>query len=270
MTHVFTTTGAAGRSRRRLAVSTLCLLLSAIAGTAAQQATGTAKPASGTAQPSGTKPATGTGQPSTGTAQPAPATVKPVPGLTQTPAGTAKPSTGTTSTARPAIPVGVATPADYVIGPNDVLSVVFWRDKDITSDVVVRPDGRISLPLINEAQASGLTPEQLRVQLTAAASKFMEDPTVTIVVKAINSRKVFITGQVAKPGEYPLSAPTTVLQLIALAGGLHEFADSKNIRIVRAETGRTVAYRFNYRDVLKGKNLRQNLELKPGDTIVVP
>ena len=181
----------------------------------------------------------------------------------------AKPANGA-APAAVTVPAGVPTPADYVIGPNDVLTVVFWRDKDISGDVIVRPDGRISLPLINDAQAAGLTPDQLRVQLTAAASKFVEDPTITVVVKTINSRKVFITGQVAKPGEYPLPAPTTVLQLIALAGGLHEFADSKNIRIVRVENGRSVAHKFNYRDVLKGKDLRQNLELKPGDTVVVP
>ena len=169
-----------------------------------------------------------------------------------------------------AVPAGVPTPADYVIGPNDVLTVVFWRDKDISGDVVVRPDGRISVPLINELQASGLTPEQLRQQITTAAAKFVEDPTVSVVVKTINSRRVFITGQVGKPGEYPLSGPTTVLQLLAVAGGVHEFADSKNITIVRSENGRTVAYPFNYKDVLKRKNLKQNIELKPGDTVVVP
>jgi polysaccharide export outer membrane protein len=182
----------------------------------------------------------------------------------QQPANTARPPAGLN------IPAGVATPADYVIGANDVLTVVFWRDKEISGDVTVRPDGKITLPLINEIQASGLTPEQLREQVTAVASRFVADPTVSVVVKTVNSRKVFITGQVAKAGEYDLGAPTTVLQLIALAGGLHEFADSKNIRIVRVENGQSVAHRFNYRDVLKGKNLNQNIQLKPGDTVVVP
>ena len=184
--------------------------------------------------------------------------------VAQQPANTARPPAGVN------VPAGVAVPVDYVIGPSDVLTVVFWRDKDISSDVTVRPDGKITLPLINEVQASGLTPEQLRAQVTAVAAKYVEDPTVTVVVKTINSRKLFITGQVAKPGEYPLGTPTTVLQLIALAGGLHEFADSKNIRIVRTENGRTLSYKFNYRDVSEGKNLRQNIELKPGDTVVVP
>ncbi len=119
-----------------------------------------------------------------------------------------------------------------------MLTVVFWRDKDMSSDVAVRPDGKISLPLLNEVQASGLTPEQLRVQVTEAASKFVEDPTVSIVVKEIHSRKVFITGMVNKPGTYPLSGPTTVVQLIAMAGGVLEYADSKHITILRTVNGR--------------------------------
>jgi len=168
------------------------------------------------------------------------------------------------------VPKGVDTPPDYVIGPDDVLSIVFWRDNDMTHDVAVRPDGKISLPLLNEMQASGLTPEQLRVALTTAANKFIEDPAVTVVVKAINSRKVFITGQVAKPGPYSLSGPTTVLQLIATAGGVAEYAKSDRIMVMRVENGKTIGRRFNYKDVSQGRNLQQNLELKPGDTIVVP
>jgi polysaccharide biosynthesis/export protein len=168
------------------------------------------------------------------------------------------------------VPKGVDTPPDYVIGPDDVLSIVFWRDNDLSHDVAVRPDGKISLPLINEVQASGLTPEQLRAALTTAANKFVEDPAITVVVKAINSRKVFITGQVAKPGPYSLSGPTTVLQMIATAGGVAEYAKSDRIMVMRTENGKTIGRRFNYKDVSQGRNLQQNLELKPGDTIVVP
>ena len=184
----------------------------------------------------------------------------------QSPAGA---KSGTPSSA-PAVPAGVPLPAGYLIGPDDVLAVVFWRDKDMSSEVTVRPDGRITLPLINEVQASGLTPDQLRDTLMSAAAKYVEDPNVSVVVKAINSRKVFITGQVAKPGAYPLTSATTVMQLIAIAGGLHEFADAKNIIIMRTENGKPMAYSFNYKDVLKRKNLKQNIELKPGDTVVVP
>ena len=192
---------------------------------------------------------------------------QPVPSLPSTPAPNgngAKPPAGVT------IPAGVTAPGDYLIGPDDILAVVFWREKDMSIEVTVRPDGKISLPLLNDVQASGLTPEQLRVQLTEAASKFIEEPTVTVVVKQINSRKVFLMGQVNKPGTYPLSGPTTLLQLLATAGGLQEYADSKNIVVMRTENGRPVSYRFNYREVIKRRNLKQNIELRPGDTIIVP
>jgi len=128
----------------------------------------------------------------------------------------------------------------------------------------------ISLPLLNDVKAAGLTPEQLRDAVNGAAAKFFEDPNVTINIKAINSRKVFITGSVAKPGPYPLSAPTTVLQLISMAGGLTEFANQKRISVMRNENGKPVRYPFNYKDVAQGKNLSQNIELKPGDTVIVP
>lgn len=184
------------------------------------------------------------------------------------------PSSATPTAPKPpagvTVPTGVTPPPDYVIGPDDVLTVVFWREKDMTADVAVRPDGMISLALLNDVQASGLTPEQLRAKITEAAGKFFEDPTVSVVVKAINSRKVFITGMVNKQGPYPLAAPTTVLQLISMAGGLLEYADEKNIRILRYENGKPVTFVFNYKDVSKGKNLKQNIELKPGDTIIVP
>jgi polysaccharide export outer membrane protein len=161
--------------------------------------------------------------------------------------------------------------AGYVIGPDDVLSIVFWRDKDMSCDVVVRPDGRISLPLVNDIQAGGLTPAQLREAVNIEARRFVEEPSVTVVVKQINSRKLFITGQVEKPGPYPMSGPTTVLQLISMAGGLREFAEGKRILIMRTDkAGKQTGHVFNYRQVMSGKNLEQNIELQPGDTVVVP
>lgn len=167
-------------------------------------------------------------------------------------------------------PSGAALPTDFVIGPDDVLTIVFWREKELSGDVAVRPDGRISLPLLNDIDAAGLTPDQLRVRVTEAAQKLLEEPTVTVVVKQINSRKVFITGQVHKPGSYPLGGPTTVVQLIAMAGGVAEYADDKNITIMRSEHGKQVSFRFNYNEVKKRKKLEQNIELKPGDTVIVP
>jgi polysaccharide export outer membrane protein len=158
-----------------------------------------------------------------------------------------------------------------VIGPDDVLSIVFWKDKDLSAEVTVRPDGKVSLPLLNDIQAQGRTPDELRDALKQAAQAFVEDPNPTVMVKEIKSRRVFITGQVEKPGPYPLTGETTVLQLIAMAGGIREFADGSNITIIRkADNGRTEILPFNYRDVLKRKNLTQNVQLKPGDTVVVP
>jgi polysaccharide export outer membrane protein len=174
---------------------------------------------------------------------------------------------GAIPTASAAGPTALAPPPDYVIGPGDRLAVVFWRDTEITSDVVVRPDGRISLPLLNDIDAAGLTPNQLRERVLAAAVRYIEDPDATVVVKEIHSRQVFITGNVDKPGSFPLNGRTTVLQLIATAGGLREFVSGKNIIIVRS--GNTLL-KFNYRDVVSGKALEQNIELRPGDTVIVP
>ncbi len=161
-------------------------------------------------------------------------------------------------------------PADYVIGPEDVLGVVFWRDQDMTGDVTVRPDGMVTLPLLGDIPAAGLTPEALREQIQKAAGKYVQEPNVTIVVRQINSRKVFITGEVKTPGAYPLTGPRTVMQLIALAGGLNEYADAKSITVTRSEQGRQRSFKFNYKDVAHGKGLEQNILLKPGDTVVVP
>ena len=189
---------------------------------------------------------------------------------TQTPAPP-PPTAPATAPAPPAnLPASAALPDGYVIGPDDVLTVVFWRDKEMSAEVVVRPDGRISLPLINDVAAAGLSPDQLRVQLEQAASKYIAEPNAAVVVKTINSRKVYITGNVLKPGTYPLNGEMTVLQLIAVAGGLQEYADSKKIVVMRKEEGKDRHFPFNYKDVIKQKNLQQNISLKPGDTVVVP
>jgi polysaccharide export outer membrane protein len=161
-------------------------------------------------------------------------------------------------------------PAGYVIGPSDVLSIVFWRDKDMSAEVTVRPDGKITLPLLNEVTAGGYTPEELRVRLVEAAKTYLEDPNATVSVKEVRSRNVFITGNVAKPATYPLTGEMTVLQLIAVAGGVLEYADAKNIVVIRTENGRPQYLKFNYKDVVRQKNVRQNVMLKPGDTVVVP
>jgi polysaccharide biosynthesis/export protein len=184
------------------------------------------------------------------------------------------PPAATAPATRPAVQAStpsVDVPPEYVIGPQDVLGINFWRDADMTGDVTVRPDGRITLPLIGDLPAAGMTPEALKTAIHTAASKLIEDPTITVIVRQINSRKVFITGEVATPGAHVLTGPLTVMQLISLAGGLTEFAKKKDITVIRTEAnGKQVVLPFNYSDVAKGKNLGQNVVLRPGDTVMVP
>jgi polysaccharide export outer membrane protein len=167
-------------------------------------------------------------------------------------------------------PADFTLPPEYVIGPGDVLAVRFWRREDVSSDVVVRPDGRISLLLLDDIQAAGFTPEQLRDQIVEKANTLFEDARVTIVVKEVNSRQVFITGLVARPGPYPLRGGLNVLQLLSLAGGLLDFANGDHIAIMRKVNGRPTGLLFNYAEVKNLKHLEQNIELLPGDTVVVP
>jgi polysaccharide export outer membrane protein len=162
-----------------------------------------------------------------------------------------------------------ALPPSYVVGVSDVLAVTFWRDQRMSADVVVRPDGKISLPLLNDVHAAGSTPEELAALLAKAATKYIADPDVTVMVKEIHSRKVFVLGNVGAPGMVPLSGDMNVLQLIAMAGGLLEYADKGDIVVIRTENGQEKRLKFNYNDVLKGKNVKQNILLQPGDTIVV-
>ena len=168
------------------------------------------------------------------------------------------------------VPEGVKPPADYVIGAEDVLEVIVWREKDLSTQVMVRPDGLVSLPLLNDVQAGGLTPEQFRERVSAGFGKFVEAPSVTVIVRTINSRKVYVMGEVARPGTYPLTAPTTVLQLLGTAGGPTAFADLKDIAIVRTIGDKTVRLPFNYREVTKGRKMEQNVMLRPGDTVIIP
>lgn len=171
----------------------------------------------------------------------------------------------------PQNPVAIVAPLpDYRIGTGDVLMIVFWRESQLTADVLVRPDGKISLSLINDVDAAGLTPEQLRDRLVEAYAKFLPNPTITVGVRTINSRKVFIVGGVQRPGAYDLSEGMTVLQLISVAGGLREFISGQSIIIIRPEDGKQTVFRFNYLDMKSGTNLGQNIALKPGDTVVVP
>lgn len=160
---------------------------------------------------------------------------------------------------------------DYVIGPEDVLAVNVWKEPELSiKELVVRPDGKISLPLVNDIQAGGLTPVQLQEQIAGKLKKFVESPNVTVTVLKVFSHTVSVVGAVGRPGPYVLGSPTTVLDILARAGGVTEFAKAKNIRILRNEDGKQVQYPFNYKNVIKGKDLEQNIVLKNGDIILVP
>ncbi len=184
----------------------------------------------------------------------------PDPGYAQT-AVPASPSSGTTA---------VEVPADYVIGADDMLNVVFWTAKEMSHEVLVRPDGKISLPLIDDVPAAGLTPLQLSQHISALAVKFVRDTGNTVIVTRINSRRVYVVGEVSNPGPFPLAGEMTVLQAIGQAGGFLEGANKGDVVIVRMEkNGQERRFKFNYNDVLRGRNLQQNIRLMPGDTILV-
>jgi polysaccharide biosynthesis/export protein len=160
--------------------------------------------------------------------------------------------------------------ADYRIGPQDVVRIDVWKEPDISRIIPVRPDGKISLPLLNDIQASGLTALQLGNAIREGLTKYLNSPQVTVTVTEINSRRVYITGEVTRSGALPLLPNMTVLQALSSAGGFTQFAKRKNIYVLRNEGGRQVKYPFNYVEVVKGKNDDQNILLLPGDVIVVP
>jgi polysaccharide export outer membrane protein len=161
----------------------------------------------------------------------------------------------------------------YVIGADDVLTISLWKEQELSGEFTVRPDGKISMLLVNEVQAAGRTTEELREFLNKAYEPFIDVPNVSVTVKDINSRMVYITGNVPKPGPYKMPATLNVAQLIAIAGGMLDFADQKDVVIIRREldaSGQPISLHVNYEDISKGRNLSQNnVELKPGDTVVV-
>ncbi len=147
-----------------------------------------------------------------------------------------------------------------------MLGILFWREMEMSGDVTVRPDGMITLPLLGDVRAVGLTTDQLKDVLQKSAARILPDANVTVVVRQLNSRKVYVTGQVGMSGAYPLVGPRTVVQAIAMAGGLTEYAKGEEILIVRGST----TFRFNYKEVQRGRKLEQNIQLQPGDQIMVP
>jgi polysaccharide export outer membrane protein len=159
---------------------------------------------------------------------------------------------------------------NYVIGGQDVLDISVWKEAELTRTVPVRPDGKISLPLLNDVQAAGLTPTQLAEQITESLKKYVTDPQVTVIISQINSQRIYILGEVSRAGAYPLLPNMTLLQGLSSAGGFTQFANLKKIYMFRMENGKQVKYPFNYKDVINGKATDENVVLKAGDTIVVP
>lgn len=170
-------------------------------------------------------------------------------------------------------PVSVSTPHNdtFIIGNDDVLRINVWKEQDLTQSVPVRSDGKISMPLVGEVQAAGKTPLQLEHDITDRLKAYITEPDVTVIVEKINSQKFNILGRVVKPGSYALTATTTVLDAIAQAGGFSDFAKEKSIYILRPTPGGgETRLKFNYKDVIRGKHVPENIKLEPRDTIVVP
>ena len=165
-------------------------------------------------------------------------------------------------------PASVAGP-DYVIGADDNLHISVWKEPELTNTLPVRPDGKISMPLLDDVQAAGLTPMQLASSLTEKLKKYLADPRVTVVVTQMNSQRVYVLGEVIHTGALPLLPNMTVLQALATAG-FTQFANTKGIYILRTANGKQQKLPFNYKQVVKGDDMAQNVSLKPGDTIVVP
>jgi polysaccharide biosynthesis/export protein len=166
----------------------------------------------------------------------------------------------------PASGAAAVDPNTYVIGVQDVLNIRVWREMDFTGNYIVRPDGKITLPLIGDVQSAGLTPSRLSEQLKTGLADYINHPDVTVTLQQVNSKKYFITGEVARTGEFSLVVPTRVFDALSNSGGFREFANKKKIIIIRG----TERIKFNYQDILKGKNLEQNIFLENGDTVVVP
>lgn len=160
---------------------------------------------------------------------------------------------------------------DYVIGSDDVLAINVWKELELSRTVPVRPDGKITLPLLGDIQASGLTPRRLQEKIAEGLRSYLSNPEVTVILQEVKSSKFNIVGEITKPGSYLLNGPTTVLDAIALGGGLRDFAKRTHIYVLRTNAdGSHSRLPFDYKEVIKGKNLSQNVELHPGDTLVIP
>jgi polysaccharide export outer membrane protein len=158
----------------------------------------------------------------------------------------------------------------YIIQPNDILQIFVWKEQNLSGKVFVRPDGRISFPLIQDMQAAGMNPTQLKENIERALQQYIDVPNVTVIVDSIQSYRIFVTGKVGKPGAIMAEKPISVLQALSLAGGFLDFANPAEIVIIRNSGEDSTLYRFNYPEVIKGKNFSQNMLLRTGDVVIVP
>jgi polysaccharide biosynthesis/export protein len=170
------------------------------------------------------------------------------------------------------VSIGTALSAEgsYKIGPGDVLEISVWRDESLTRDITVPPDGTIAFPLIGEVPVKRLTVTQLRERITKRLSDFIPDATVTVILKEIKSLRAYVIGKVRKPGQFAISMDTTIMQLLSMAEGLNPYAKESDIYILRQKDGATVKIPFDYKRIMKGEKLEQNILLDRGDVIVVP
>jgi polysaccharide export outer membrane protein len=159
---------------------------------------------------------------------------------------------------------------DYIIGDGDILEISVWRDESLSKKLVVPPDGFISFPLIGDIEVSSMTVAELRENVTIMLREYVPDVTVTVMLAEINSMRAYVIGKVNKPGEFPITMETSVLQILSMAGGLNPFAKSRKILIIRSDNQNNIKIKFDYEEVEKGKNLEQNILLRRGDVVVVP
>ena len=158
----------------------------------------------------------------------------------------------------------------YTIGPGDTLEISVWRDESLSRELIVPPDGVISFPLVGDINISGMTVSDLRKSVKQKLNEYVPDATVTVLLKTFNSLRAFVIGKVNNPGMFPISLETNVMQILSMAGGLNPYASEGNIHILRLVKGNSIKIPFNYSDVLKGRNLEQNVILQRGDVVVVP
>lgn len=182
------------------------------------------------------------------------------------------PAMASASSTRAATPLrtSASDDPDYEIGPGDMLNISVWKESELSGTVPVRPDGKVSLPLVSDVQAAGATPTKLAATITERLRQYLTDPRVTVIVTATNSRRIYLIGEVVRPGAIPMLPKMTVLQALSTSGGFSQFANVKKMYVLRVENGTQIKLPINYKAAISGRAPEQNIALKPGDTIVVP